>query len=248
MTMNRAVGLIMVATAVVIGGFADRPRNRSRRFRPPSTRSGRRSPRSRAPPAPGRCRPTGDGSCTASRAPNRNNELRVVEIASGKTTTAAFGEQPVFSSDSKWLAYGIGVSEAEEEKLQKARKPVRRKAGILNLATGTITTVDEIESFAFSADGRDLAMRVYPPEPPRQERPDGAGRSRRRRARQARQHLDRAATSRPAADMTFGNVTEYAWQSKGPLLAFTIGVDGRRGNGVQLYNPGDRRAARARLR
>ena len=59
---------------------------------------------------------------------NRNNELRVVEIASGKSTTLPLGEQPVFSADSQWLAYAIGVTEAEEERLQKARRPVRRKA------------------------------------------------------------------------------------------------------------------------
>src|SRR5688572_3797963 len=51
------------------------------------------------------------------------NELRVTNIADAATTTAAFGEQPVFSADSKWLAYAIGVSEAEEEKLQKQKKP-----------------------------------------------------------------------------------------------------------------------------
>ena len=38
-------------------------------------------------------------------------------------------------------------------------------------------------------------------------------------------------------DTTFWNVTDHAWQTKGPLLAFTVGADGRRGNGVQLYDP-----------
>lgn len=31
--------------------------------------------------------------------------------------------------------------------------------------------------------------------------------------------------------------TEFTWQSKGPLLAFIVGVEGRTGSGVQLYNP-----------
>ena len=167
---------------------------------------------------------------------NRDNELRVVEIASGKSTTLTLGDQPAFSADSKWLAYGIGVTEAEEEKLQKARKPVRRKAGILNLATGEIKTIDEVESFAFSADGADLALRLYAPEPPRREGTDSS-------ANVDAEERDKPGSSlivrrlATGVDTTFGNVTEFAWQTKGPLIAFAVGVDGRRGNGVQLYNP-----------
>lgn len=167
---------------------------------------------------------------------NRNNELRVVEIASGTVTALALGEQPAFSADSKWLAYAIGVSEAEEEKLQKERKPVRRKIGILNLASGETKTIDDIESFAFSADGADLAMRAYPPEPPRREGSDSNADS----DAEERDKPGSALIVRRLAtgiDTTFGNVTEYAWQTKGPLVAFTVGVEGRRGNGVQLYNP-----------
>jgi len=167
---------------------------------------------------------------------NRNNELRVVEIASGKTTTLALAEQPAFSADSTWLAYAIGVSEADEEKLQKERKPVRRKIGILNLASGETKTIDDIESFAFSADGADLAMRAYPPDPPRRDGSDSSetADSEERDKPGSTLIVRRLAT---AIDTAFGNVTEFAWQTKGPLLAFAVGVDGRRGNGVQLYNP-----------
>jgi dipeptidyl aminopeptidase/acylaminoacyl peptidase len=169
---------------------------------------------------------------------NRNNELRIVNVATGKSTTAAFGEQPAFSADSKWVAYAIGVSEAEEEKLQKDRRSVRRKLGLLNLASGETTIVDNIEAFAFSADGADLAMRVYAPEPPRADRAaSGAD------ALPANEERDPAGTTLivrslvTSSDMTFGNVTEFAWQTKGPLLAFTVGVEGRIGNGIHAYHP-----------
>jgi hypothetical protein len=46
---------------------------------------------------------------------NRNNELRITNIADGTTKVAAFGAQPAFSSDSRYAAYGIGYSEAQEE-------------------------------------------------------------------------------------------------------------------------------------
>src|SRR5574341_2016175 len=48
---------------------------------------------------------------------NRNNELRIVSVAGGEPKVAAFGAQPVFSSDSRWVAYSVGYSEAQEEKL-----------------------------------------------------------------------------------------------------------------------------------
>src|SRR5690349_10760134 len=72
---------------------------------------------------------------------NRNNELRVTNIADGTTKTVAFGVQAAFSSDSHWVAYSIGISESQEGKLKKDKKPVPRKIGLLNLATGDLTTV-----------------------------------------------------------------------------------------------------------
>lgn len=95
---------------------------------------------------------------------NRENELRVTNIADGATKTAAFGLQPVFSADSKWIAYGIGLSEAQEEKLRRQKKPTQRKAAILNLASGETATIDGVESFAFDAAGTHLALRRYPIE------------------------------------------------------------------------------------
>ena len=35
---------------------------------------------------------------------NRNNELRITNVADGTTRTAAFGAQPAFSADSRWIA------------------------------------------------------------------------------------------------------------------------------------------------
>ena len=95
---------------------------------------------------------------------NRNNELRITNIADGTTKTVPFGAQPAFSSDSHWVAYSIGISESQEEKLKKDKKPVPKKIGLLNLTTGDLSTVDGIESFAFSPDGAWLAMRHTPPE------------------------------------------------------------------------------------
>src|SRR5580704_3542547 len=95
---------------------------------------------------------------------NGNNELRATNIAAGTTKTTAFGTQPAFSSDSHWLAFSIGYSETQADRLRKDDKPVLDKLGLLNLATGDQTVIDSIQAFAFSPDGTWLAMRHYPPE------------------------------------------------------------------------------------
>src|SRR5688572_20847124 len=62
---------------------------------------------------------------------NGKNELHIANVADGAAKTVAFGEQPVFSADSKWIAYAIGLSEAEQEKLRRQKKPIHRKLGAI---------------------------------------------------------------------------------------------------------------------
>lgn len=166
---------------------------------------------------------------------NRNNELRIVSVAGGEPKVTAFGAQPVFSSDSRWVAYSIGYSESQEEKLKKEKKPIHRKLGLLNLATGEQTTVDGIESFAFSANGAYLAMRRYAPE--RKDTPPAEAASETDAPSGATLIVRHLASGR---DTTFGNVAEYAWQNlpkRGRLLAMTISVEDKTGNGAQLFDP-----------
>src|SRR6266850_1376638 len=87
---------------------------------------------------------------------------------------AAYGAQPVFTADSHWVAYSIGVPEAQQDKLRKDKKPIHNKLGLLDLSSGRTTTVDEIESFAFNAGGSHLAMRHYAPEKKDAPPADGA--------------------------------------------------------------------------
>jgi dipeptidyl aminopeptidase/acylaminoacyl peptidase len=169
---------------------------------------------------------------------NGDNDLRVVNVADGTTKTVAFGATPAFSADSKWVAIAAGVSEAQQDKLRKDKKPYHRKLTLINLASGEQTTIDNVESFAFSADGRQLLMRRYGPERANANRADG--------------EAPPAAAADPeetpgvtvvvrslgdGRDTTFGNVGESAWQTKGRLLAFTIAAEDRTGNGVQVFDP-----------
>jgi dienelactone hydrolase len=171
---------------------------------------------------------------------NGENEVRVTSIALGSTKTIPFGTQQTFSSDSKWLAAAVGVSETEQEKLRRAHKPVHRKLALLNLTTAELTTIDAIESFAFSADGHELLMRRYAPERQGRQDSESTGNAGTSSAPDPEETPGATAIVRDLAsgrDTTFGNVVDAAWQTKGQLLALAIGSDDRTGNGVQVFDP-----------
>ena len=161
------------------------------------------------------------------RRTDKSDELRIGPASGGKTTAIAFCSAAAFSADSRWLACEATVSEADQDKLKKAKKPLQNKLTIVELATGKSTVIDDVQSFAFSGDAAYLAFRRYPPvrteAPAREADPAGAALTIR----------DLAASS----DTTIGNVTAYAWQDNGTNLAVAIGVEGRAGNALQLFNP-----------
>ncbi len=175
---------------------------------------------------------------------NGNNELRITKIADEKTEVVAFGSQAVFSSDTRWIGYRIGYSEDEREKLRKEKKPVQNKLGLMNLLTGEMSTIDAIESFAFSSDGAYLVMRRYRPE-----RTSGTaaasergGSSAGRGGETPEEPLGTTLIVRQLSsgrDTTFGNVSQNVWQNAkhSHLLAMTISADGKAGNGVHLFDP-----------
>jgi len=170
---------------------------------------------------------------------NGENELRITRIADAPShpKVVAFGAQAIFSADSQWIAYSLGYSEAQQEKMRKEKKPIHNKLGLMKLATGEQTVLDGIQTFAFSPAGTWIAMRRYPAEKagaapadssaagPEDETPAGA-------TLIVRQLSD-------GRDTTFGNVAEYAWQDlhlKGHLLALTISAEDKAGNGVQIFD------------
>jgi dipeptidyl aminopeptidase/acylaminoacyl peptidase len=192
--------------------------------------------------------PDGRVAAYAVNRSNRNNDLVVATLADGTTKVVPFGTQPSFSADSKWVAYAIGQSEAEQEKLRGEQKPVQNKMGLLNLATGETTTIDAIESFTFSFDGAYLAIRPYGPEAAGGGGGAASGGGARGGARGG--DTSAAADEKPGSalivrdlasgrETTFGNVSQFAWQDaeRGHLLAATISAAGKTGNGVQLFDP-----------
>src|SRR5258706_11882311 len=90
--------------------------------------------------------PDGKWLAAPIRRSNGTSELRVHPVAGGAAKVAAFGSAAEFSSDSRWVAYAVGMSDTDEEKLKKAKKPVQNKLGIMDLGTGTTSSVDDVQS------------------------------------------------------------------------------------------------------
>ena len=152
---------------------------------------------------------------------NEENELRLTltTVAGRDTTiTVSFATSPIFSNDSRWLAYTIGVSPTERDRLTRDRKPIRNSAGWRNLASGAAETMKDVTSWAFSKDGKYLAVRRYPA--------DG------KRGADVLVH-DLANGTK----ISFGNVSEIAWADGASLLAMIIETEAAGvSNGVQLYD------------
>lgn len=185
---------------------------------------------------------------------NGNDELRATNIATGTSKTTAFGAQPAFSADSHWLAFSIGYSETQTDRMRRDNTPVQNKLGLLNLTTGDQTVIDAIQSFAFSPGGTWLAMRHYPPEAAVPAggrgaaaaggRGGGGGRGGRGGGNNGADDNSPGATLvvrnlQNGRDWTFGNVSEFAWQNQkhgGKWLAMAISTPDKTGNGIQLFD------------
>lgn len=148
---------------------------------------------------------------------NEENELRVRGGPRDTTLVVAYATSPTFSADSRWLAYLVGVSPKERDRLQKEKKPVRTSFAARNLATGETIVIPEASAFSFSSSGRFISVTKYAAEGKRTN--DVLV-------------LDLAKGTR----LFFSNVSEQAWSDAKPLLAFAVTVDGGAGNGVQLYD------------
>lgn len=155
------------------------------------------------------------------------DELRLRALGTEAEESFEYGSRAAFSEDSLWLGYLVGISEDAEEKLREEKKPVRTRLGLRDLMLGENVEVEDVASFAFSEDGRFLALRRYAPK-----EDDEA----------ADLVVRELATGR---DTCFGNVVSYEWCESAPLIAFTIEVagEGEIGNGLQVYDAG-----RGRLR
>jgi dipeptidyl aminopeptidase/acylaminoacyl peptidase len=146
-------------------------------------------------------------------------ELRIRSLDDDSTRSVPWGTNPAFAPDSRWLAWSVGVSPDERERMQEADEPVRLGAGVLDLASGEEQSFEAVQTHAFDASGRFLALHGYAPDEPKGKGADL-----------------RVVELASGTTTTFGNVAEFAWSDSLSLLALAVSTGSEEGNGVQVYD------------
>jgi dipeptidyl aminopeptidase/acylaminoacyl peptidase len=160
-------------------------------------------------------------------------ELRWRALAPDAEKSVRSGTGAIFTSNSHFLLYTIlpdtaaaggraggaggGRGGRGGGGAGAAAGPARNKVGIVDLRSGATTVLEEVQSFVVNKTGSHVALRRYAP----------TGRSS-RGADLIVRDLEQG------ADVTLGNVAEFAWNDDGSLLAMTVDVEGKTGNGVQV--------------
>jgi dipeptidyl aminopeptidase/acylaminoacyl peptidase len=143
--------------------------------------------------------------------------ISVKQVGADTEHQFMYASRPAFSKNNRWFAIAIGVSEKEDKKLKKDKKPVKYKVGIMNLATAAVDTLRYVESFVFSEDGRFLAMKKYKVGDEETESADLVVRD-----------------LETGTNQNIGNVSEFGFSEEGAWLAVVIDASEKLGNGVQL--------------
>ncbi len=130
------------------------------------------------------------------------------------------GSSPGFSDDSRWVAYFINLPDKEQKKLRKDKKPITRKAELLNIETGDKLTWENVSSFSFSKGSGFLAVKKTKADP--KSKLKGSDLIL-RNLTQGHHEL-------------IGHVNEFSFNKPGTMFAYTIDVKDKNGNGLYLID------------
>lgn len=164
---------------------------------------------------------SGDGRWLSYELPRVDEDSRLIIKNSDGPEKAEIpsGSEAVFSDDSKWCGYLIGVPKAIADKLKEEKKPILTKFGLKNLSTGAEITYEAIQSFKFLKGSHYLLLACFRGP----SKVDGGS--------------DTVVVNLQTGEsLSIGNVVTASANDKGDLIAFSIQSDsGQRG--VQLLDP-----------
>jgi len=111
--------------------------------------------------------------------PDRGDPEVIVRSTDGQTRhSVALGADPVISADAAWVAMRLQPSLEATEKAKDAKPDEKPRPGLALLATvdGAVSSWEDVQSFAFSADGAWLGRLHHEPrEAKKDEEAEGAG-------------------------------------------------------------------------
>ncbi|MBM4192863.1 MAG: S9 family peptidase [Gemmatimonadetes bacterium] len=148
---------------------------------------------------------------------DEENELHVRGGQRDTTIRIKYATQPAFTTNARWLGHLVTVAPKVRDQLQKDRKPVRTSFAARNLNGRDSIALADVSAFAFSPDGKYVALTRYPAEG--------------KRVQDVIVH-DLATGARTV----FTGVGEHAWAESGSLLAFTTPGEAGAGGSLQLFD------------
>ena len=148
-----------------------------------------------------------------------DGELRIHDLESDSVITIPNGMGPGFSPDGRWAALSVRPDEAERQRLQRDRRPIRNDLVLVDLTTGELRRSSDIQSWSFAPEGPYMALRRY-------RTADGDARG----ADIVVRNIE------TGVDVNFGNIATFSWHEELPLLAMIVDAEGQAGNGVRLYD------------
>ncbi|MDQ2992161.1 MAG: hypothetical protein M3R30_04985, partial [Candidatus Eremiobacteraeota bacterium] len=178
--------------------------------------------------------------------------LVVRNVATGKEVREARGVSPVFTSDSRFVVYTIAPVKADVDAAKKAKKKPEQMPknglGILELASGTATTVERVKSYKLATNSAhwiayllekplpDAASKpqVSPsPKPTASPSPTPDNKKKATGAKLVLRYLD-GGTTIATSFFEAADVTEYALSPDETSLAYATETTSGAGDGVQL--------------
>lgn len=160
---------------------------------------------------------SGDWTAIAINRVNEENELRVRGGARDTTIVVPFATQATFTTNARWVGYLITVPPKERERLTRERKPIRTSFGARNLAGRDTVALADVSAFAFSPDGRYVALTRYPAEG--------------KRVQDIVVH-----DLMTGVRSVFSGVSEHSWADAGSLLAFATPGEAGAGSSLMLFD------------
>ena len=160
----------------------------------------------------------GNWVCFAYRKREADDSLYVKNIETQKEYLVSLASGARFSDDSRWIAYMLTVPWKQAEKLQEDKKPVPRKAELMNLETGEKMTWENVNSFSFNKGSTHLAVR-------KQKTNTGA------------KHNGTDLILRNLRDgyeELIGSVSALSFNKPGGILAYTVETADKDGNGLYI--------------
>ena len=157
---------------------------------------------------------------TYTYAPNEGDTATffIREIA-GDTIFSTYQVKNVsFSNDSEWLAFLIDPTEKEAKALKQQKKPVNSSLFLYQLSSRTVDTIKDVQTYRFSETATYLAVKKAKSDPD---------------AKHAGADL-LIRNLQDGVSTNLGNVSEFAFNEQGDLLAYLVDANGGSGNGLYL--------------